>query len=293
MWYNLIMTGDKVLENIRIQNVYISDSTEIGLVSVDEETRKRVGRIWSNPTARMGDNSATYRFVNYLDSIGLLPDHRAKGERGWRKFSYVDIIYLELVIALRKIGVKANAIKLLYHTFSVPFSDEKALYMGIDWLDLLLAVHCGTEIELLISPDNGGVIFCDPPMMILFGTGATDGQIRVSLSKIVNSVREKYNLKPIEIKRHFGQSNLSDGEFETVFAIRNLKNEEEEVRVHKTVNNRVLVDTKKMEKDEAFKKDIEGVMKKYGIADFTNLSLAVRQGGVAYVKKTDSKIFDK
>ena len=130
-------------------------------------------------------------------------------------------------------------------------------------------------------------------MMILFGTGATDGQIRVSLSKIVNSVREKYNLKPIEIKRHFGQSNLSDGEFETVFAIRNLKNEEEEVRVHKTVNNRVLVDTKKMEKDEAFKKDIEGVMKKYGIADFTNLSLAVRQGGVAYVKKTDSKIFDK
>ena len=287
------MTGDEKLEQIRIQNVYFSDSTEIGLVSVDEETRKNVGRVWSNPTARMSDNSATYRFVNYLESIGLLPDHRAEGERGWRKFSYVDIIYLELVIALRKIGVKSDTIKLLYHIFSVPYSDKKALYLGIDWLDLLLAVHCGTEMELLITPENGGVVFCDPPMMILFGTGATNGQIRISLSKIVNSVREKYNLEPVEVKRHFGQSNLSDGEFETVFAIRNLENEEEEVRVHKTKNDRVLVDTKKINKDKAFKKDIETVMKKYGITDFTDLSLAVRQGGVAYVKKTDSKIFNK
>lgn len=269
-----------------------SDGVECGLIDIKEETRKKAGRAWSKLGAQVRDSSASYRFVNYLDGLGLLPDHRVDDGRGWRKFSYVDMVYLELVLALRRAKVRSDVIKSLYQMFSVPYSDGNVSYGGTLWLDLLLTVHYGIEVELLISLGDRKVVFCDPVTMILLGTVATDGQIRVSLSKIVNNVRERYGFMAIERKCHFGQSNLSDGEFEAVFAIGNLKGNEEEVRIHKTTSNRVLVDVAKVNENEALRKDLEAVIRKYGMSDFTDLLLSIRKGDIAYVKKTESKIFD-
>lgn len=284
---NRVETKD-YLDQMRI---CFSDDIESVLVSIEEETRKKVGRSWSNPTAKMSDNSVTYRFVNYLDEKGLVADHRTNGKKGWRRFSYVDIIYLELAVALRRIGIKSDILEHIYRVFSAPYEDSKALYRGIDWLDILLAVHCGIEIELLISPGNKCPIFCDPGMAFLFGTHATEGQIRISLSSIVNRVRTMASLAPIKIVYNLSSGGLNNGEMEAVFAIRGLNGEEEEVKIRKTAKDRMLINVKRPNRDKAFKEDLEALIRKHNVKDFTDLSLSFRQGGIAYVKETDSNIY--
>lgn len=280
-------------QNIRAK-LFFSDGSEINLLGVDEETRKKLGSSWSVPKARMSDNIGSYRFVNYLASSGLISDHREEDGKGWRKFSYVDLVYLELIIALRKLGVKADTIRYFYKTFSEPYSEERSLYMGIDWLDIFIAIHCGTEMEVLVFPDEKEPpIICDPASMSLFGTSATDGQIRISLSVMVNNVRKRAGIKPVEIRRNFGDLGLGDAEIDAVFAIRGLEGEEEEIRIHKTTKGRTLLDVKKVREDTELKKDLEAIMAKHNIEDFTDLELAVRQKGVAYVKETASRIYDK
>lgn len=292
IWYNLSMGSARDKDYLAQAYVYFGEGIELSLAGVDEKTRRKLGRAWNNPVARVGDNSATYRFVNYLDSLGLLPDHREKGE-GWRKFSYVDTIYLELVMALRKVGVKSKTIKLIYDIFSQPYKDENVIYRGILWLDILIAVHSGVEIELLISPNGNSPLFCDPAIAFFFGTRPTEGQIRISLSSIINKVRDEMQLAPIKITYSLASGGLYKSELEAVFAIRNLKNETEEVKIHKTTKGKVLVDVKRNNENEELRKDLEKVFSKHNVKDFTNISLAIRQGGVAYVKETDSNIFSK
>ena len=275
-------------------DICISDSTEMNLLGVSEATWKKLGRAWSKPTARMSDSGGTYRFVNYLDQSGLLKDNRAESGVGWRAFSYVDCIYLELVLALRKMGVKADTLRYLYRTFSQSYSDERATYTGIDWLDVLICVHSGTEMEIIINSEDGKPKIADPAFMTWVGEGATDGQIRVSLSVMVNNIRKRNDMSPIKIKHSIGSLSLTDAEFDAVFSIKNLKNEEEEIHIRRTTKNRVLVDKKKIEpSDSPLAKDIQKVMDKYGIVDFTDMAFAIRQGGIANTRVKTSNIFDK
>ena len=110
----------------------ISDVSELRLLSVDDDVRKKMAKIWARPMVRMPkEDGATYRFINYLTETGLLDDRRDTAGVGWRKFSFVEIVYINTVIALRKFGVKSDTIKLVYDYFSEPYDPDRVGYMGI------------------------------------------------------------------------------------------------------------------------------------------------------------------
>src|SRR5690606_12792088 len=101
-------------------SIMIGDATEVGLVSLSIETRQKAAEQWSNPRVRIPDKVASYRFVNYLTETGLLDDRRENAGKGWRKFSYAECIYLNIVVALRNFGVKAEHLEPIYKLFSQP-----------------------------------------------------------------------------------------------------------------------------------------------------------------------------
>lgn len=275
-------------------DIHMSEGTIINLITTPREIRVKLGMSWSKATARMSNNEVTYRFVNYLDQCGLLKDNRKENGVGWRSFSYVDCIYLELVIALRKMGVKSDTLKYLYRVFSQPYTDKTAEVLGVHWLNVLICVHCGTEMEVLISTSDNIPIIADPVSMEIFGKNATDGQIRVSLSTMINKIRKQNNMSLIKINHSMKDSMLSHSELEAVFSIRNLRGEDEEIRIKKTKDGRVLVDKKRTETENTeLAKDLDNIMKKHEIKDFSNVELAVRQGGIANIKVKTSNIFDK
>lgn len=198
--------------------------TARNLALVPFETRKKLAKIWTEPKIGLRNESATYRFINYLDETGLLSDSRDGSKVGWRKFSIRDYIYLDIVVALRKFNVKAEQIRPVFEVFSQPYSDDNDAKNGkSDWLDILISVSAGDEIELIIDEELG-TVFYDPRAANLFATRPTEGMLRVSISKIMNKFRKANNLEEIEIKKSFGDIGLylSKSEINAILDIRSM-----------------------------------------------------------------------
>lgn len=267
---------------------FISDSTELNLLGVSNESRQKLAESWSKPKVRIPDEVASYRFVNYLTNTGLLDDRREVAGKGWRKFSYVECIYLNIVVSLRKFGVKSEHIKPIYRLFSEPYDKPNQVkYMGLDWLDILIAVHCGTEFELVIQ-ENGAALILDPPMMRLLGTTATEGSLRISISSIVNKIRLANKLPLVTIRNTFGDLPLSDAETSTVLNMRSLREGQERMNIKRT-NKGMFVEQEKIidTDDDNFADTISELMKD----DFAEVQAVKRNGKVVNVKQTKSELF--
>jgi len=281
------MSGDSS-NNKQNYQLLISDATELKLLGVPEELRAKLAGSWSLPKAGIKSDGATYRFINYLTSTGLLDDRREASGKGWRKFSYVECIYLNIVVALRKFGVKVEAIKPVYELFSRQYDKpERAIYFGLRWLDILIAVHCGVEMELIIQ-DDGQVLVCDPQMMSMLGTGATRGSLRISLSTMVNQLRVSNGQVPIEIKRSFGDLPLNMAELDAVIGMRSLKHGQDTLHIKRTANGTLIEKDKIEETSDELTDKINALITE----DFSSVRADKRQGKVVNVKKTTQTLYN-
>ena len=198
--------------------------TARNLALVSLETRKKLAKVWTEPRIGLRSENATYRFINYLDETGLLPASRNGNKAGWRKFSIRDYIYLDIVVALRKFNVKAEQIRPVFEVFSQPYNDDGDAKKGkSDWLDIMISVNAGDEIELIIDEELGTVFF-DPLSASIYATDSTEGMLRVSISKIMNKFRKANGLKEIEVKKSFGDIGLylSKSEMNAVLDMRKM-----------------------------------------------------------------------
>jgi len=279
---------DKVKFDVKTNPQYwICDATESNLLGVSDDARIKLAEAWSKPKVRIPDDVASYRFINYLTSTGLLDDRRETTGKGWRKFSYVECIYLNIVIALRKFGVKASSIMPIYEVFSKQYNDPgQTIYMGLEWLDILITVHCGTEMELLIS-DNGQVSIFDPAMMSTFGASATEGTLRISMSAIINKLRRANKMSEIEIKHSFGDLPLGNAELDTIVEMRGLKQGEEALHIRRTADGTILDKDKIEDVDSGFAQMINSLVEE----DYASVDAVKRNGKVVKVKKTVTKLY--
>lgn len=287
MVYNLDMSDNGSKSRLSYE-LHISDSNEQILLSVPNELRVSLAEAWSVPKAGIQNNGASYRFINYLTSTGLLDDRREVSGKGWRKFSYVECIYLNIVLALRKFGVKVEAIKPVYELFSPKYDNPKrAMYFGLSWLDVLIIVHAGEEMELIIQED-GQVLVCDPQMMSLFGTGATEGSLRISISTMVNQLRVATGKQPIKIKHSFGDLPLNNAEIDTVIGIRDLKQGQDTLHIRRTANGTLIEKDKIEEVSDELTEKINALLTE----DFSTVRADKRQGKVVNVKKTTQTLYN-
>ena len=263
----------------------ISDVSELRLLSVDDDVRKKMAKIWARPMVRMPkEDGATYRFINYLTETGLLDDRRDTAGVGWRKFSFVEIVYINTVIALRKFGVKSDTIKLVYDYFSEPYDPDRVGYMGTPWLELLIYINCGGEMELLVY-DDGNVVICDPQTMHLFGTNTTSGTLRISLSAMVNEARRAYGMKEVEITSSFGDLPLNNSEVSTVLEMRTME-DADTLTVRRKKNQQTLVQVERsVPRDDEIAKQLASIMDEFG-----ELTVTSEGGKVVSLKKSKKTI---
>lgn len=263
----------------------ISDVSEMRLLSVDDEKRRKVAEIWARPMVRMPkEGGATYRFINYLTETGLLDDRRDTAGVGWRKFSFVEIVYINTVIALRKFGVKSDTIKQVYDYFSEPYDPDRTGYMGTLWLELLIYINCGGEMELLVH-DDGSVVICDPQTMHLFGTNTTSGTLRISLSAMVNEARKTYGMDEVEITSSFGDLPLNNSEVTTVLEMRAME-DADTLTVRRKKNQQTLVQVERtLPRDDDIAKQLASIMDEFG-----ELTVASEGGKVVSLKKSKKTV---
>ena len=271
------------------RRLMISDVSEMRLLSVPDDKRQKVAEFWAKPLVRMPkEGGATYRFINYLTETGLLDDRRDTSGVGWRNFSFVELVYINTVMALRKFGIKNETIQKVHEVFALPYDPERTGYMGLAWVDVLVYISCGGEMELLVQND-GEVIICDPQTMHLFGKGATEGMLRISLSTMVNQARKTFGLDAVKITSSFGELPLTESETDTVLEMRNLQKNQEALHIRRTKNG-VLVEKEKVDSDSEFAKKLTALMEEHGVP-FGSVNAISRDGRVVNVKKTETQRF--
>jgi len=280
--------SDVNIKGTRSYQLYISDATELKLLGAPKKLRASLAEAWSLPKAGIQNDGATYRFINYLTSTGLLDDRREITGKGWRKFSYVECIYLNIVVALRKFGVKVEAIKPVYEIFSQKYDKPKhSMYLGLDWLDALITVHAGDEMELIIQED-GQVLLCDPQSMSIFGTRATEGSLRISLSTMVNQLRKANGKQPIRINHSFGDLPLNRAEVGAIIEMRNLEHGRGALHIKRTAKGTMI----QKDSSEDTSQNVVTKMNDLLMEDFGSVTVSKRQGKVVNVKKTTQTLYN-
>lgn len=119
-------------------------------------------RRWS-----VSDVDIPYRWINYWDRERLLMDIEREGT-SWRKFSFIDYVWVRIVCELRAFGLSFDAIRRVKETLAapLPFEPELALRKtpersAYNVLLLLIAEAVMTKapIRLLVRSDGETLLF--------------------------------------------------------------------------------------------------------------------------------------
>lgn len=272
-----------------------SDSVEISLLSVPDDIRVKLGKTWSFPKISFEKSPDSFKkVIENLDNQGLMLPKRIDLKSGIRKLSYVELLYLEMLNILDDLKVDDKIKKKLFTFFNQEYSEDKAkLIYSIEWLDALLSVHYGYDIEFIIQ--KGDISVYDVATSV-FIAGPTLGQIRISLSAVVNKLNKRLGIREVKIKRGFGDLPLSSSEIDVVIGSRDLKpTKEEMIQISKTNSNKVLVKSSKIS-DLGDNISLEEAMKLYKDKlesnDFTDIETIQRNGKIVKFREQTQTLYD-
>ena len=135
--YNLSMEGIEPHE----LNIYDQ------LLKLSSKQADTIRGIWRNEAVISANKlKISSRSINYYESIGLIKDPRSDDKKGWRKFTYVEAVYLLIVRELRHYGIDTDFIKTFYDSF-IKNDDEF-------FTNALLLAHLGYKITIVIEPNK-------------------------------------------------------------------------------------------------------------------------------------------
>ena len=253
-----------------------SDSVEMSLLSVPDNIRVKLGKAWSSPKISFEKSPDSFKkIVESLDNQNLM-------------------LYLEMLNILDDLKVDDRIKKKLFTFFDQEYSEDKAkLIYSIEWLDALLSVHYGYEIEFIIQ--KGDISVYDVATSV-FIAGPTLGQIRISLSAVVNKLNKRLGIREVKIKRGFGDLPLSSSEIDVVIGSRDLKpTKEEMIQISKTNSNKVLVKSSKIS-ELGDNISLEEAMKLYKDKlesnDFTDIKTIQRNGKIVKFRERTQTLYD-
>jgi len=129
----------------------------------------------------VSDTPLTYRQINSLDEDNLL-DNSRNNKRGWRKFSFKELVYILIVAEVKKFGVKHCQLHELWKAFfGNPQDRNKRGYA-----DLAIGCVFGHTQIILTIDSVGNIIFYDPNSFILFSSWEQKPLLTLELNSFVN-----------------------------------------------------------------------------------------------------------
>jgi hypothetical protein len=96
-----------------------------------------------------------YRVISHWDTMGLLPENdKDSGE--WRKFNFIEVVWLRVISHLRKFGVPLEQILALKNTI-MRWDDEAVNYHPFDYYVCLAWFNTSDPYVLLLSNGKSDV----------------------------------------------------------------------------------------------------------------------------------------
>lgn len=162
------------------------------------EDRKKSARFFSFLSEKqftIKDTGIKYRVINHWSTQGLLQDSRTEHEAGWRKFSFIDVAWIQILLELRTFGLSLDKIKVAFK--SIGKDDFVLLEYGVSLAML------GKDICIVVFSDGEADVIPRATIDKL----SDRSYIAISLNTCLNTILqddscspllEEFNLSPIE-----------------------------------------------------------------------------------------------
>jgi DNA-binding transcriptional MerR regulator len=135
---------------------------------------------------RASDTDLKYRQINILGSSGLLNGDK-ENSRGWRNFTFKDLVFLDIVSELRKYGLEGRQLKKIKDFFYKKNTDANLI---------LTAVLFGMKITIALEPNGNFKIF-----ELITGSLSLEKSyksvIQLNLNEFVNTILERIGMDKI------------------------------------------------------------------------------------------------
>jgi len=232
------------------------------------------------------DTDITYRMVNTWCKAGIMSDRR-KAEDGWRRLTFTDLVWLHVLVELRKFGLSIEQLAVVYKTaFYVNGDTQKP------WNVFAVGVaQCFQETNISIVIFNDGCLSLafDDELALhehLFAHISSTSQpnlhiepyIKLNLNQLVRKVHPK--LSHAEYKKL--AIPLSSVEREVVSAIQ----EDDLDNITIRLNNGKILGIEKEKSQSDYRGSLEGLIKDISYGEAV---IKVKEGRIAYVQQKEFK----
>lgn len=198
---NTIAGSDAV--DLFMANYLYSDK----LSNVRENIRKK--------TQAIDSEHISSRIINHWESEGLISDFRPSG-KGWRKYSLIDRVWLEVIAELRKFGFPLERIRIVKQKLEGKSETEDISSMPFLETYFVLAYFFKEPCYLLVFPNGEALLALTSEYEISEDIGMIGNHIRINLNKLLQNLFPGKDLK-VKTKYSF---DLSTEEMELMLFVR-------------------------------------------------------------------------
>lgn len=147
-----------------------------------DDTKIQLQKQFNEKKYTVKDSTLSYRQINSLGASAMLQDER-ENDRGWRKFSFKDLVYLYTILECRKYGIINEKLQELRDDF---YKQDKGTQKFSDVDHVLLLVLGTVKLSLLIT-DDGRTWFVDMSYQA-FVDDSYDSYTFINFNEIVRKV---------------------------------------------------------------------------------------------------------
>lgn len=176
---------------------------------LDDNAHKPLKQSLRERRFSVGETDVAYRVINYWEEKRLLPK-RGKDE-GWRKFSFVELIWLKVIQRLRNYGIPISTIKATKKNV-MRWDDDLNTYPVFEYY-IVKALASTTDPYVVVLPDGRGDIGSSREVEAYKSNFSSTDAVLISLKSILSEL----GLSPVRPEPLLA---LSKEEVELIHAIR-------------------------------------------------------------------------
>ena len=237
------------------------------------DTQDRISRNINERLYRLESGAVSSRTINHWEKQGLFEADRGSG-RGWRKYSVIDKVWLEIIVELRKFGFSLGKIKKV--KTDLEFLRAHTLYSQFPLLEMYITIEAillKRPVYLLVFTDGstGPVTYSEYKSMN--ERMNNDNHIKINLNPILQSFFPFMDLKPI-IHPHM---DLESREMSLIFMIR--MQDYESIKIKTNSGKIVMLEVTKVAANEA------RIINLINEGDFQDIEIKKRDGKIICIRQ--------
>ncbi|MBD3338066.1 MAG: MerR family transcriptional regulator [Candidatus Lokiarchaeota archaeon] len=242
---------------------------------------KKISALLNKKESRLKVPDFSYRIINHWEQKGLISPDRDT-EKGWRRFSIIGAIWLQIIGKLRRFGFPLEKMLEVKHNLTMPeWTDEDKTMFPLFEYYVVMALFKKVPVYLLIFENGEAEPVTHKEMRASMKYMALDDVIMISINNILQKLYPNKDLKP-----DFETSvELSEEELEILFAIRMRDFETITIRTKDGKLERYEF-TESIKNERHIKKILEE-------EDFQDIEIKKANGKIVKIKRTTKRKFSK